>query len=875
MVNYIYKRVAAYDWLSPSVPGSPRGVLLRRDRGVYVTKPYNIDPMLLAAVQKLNCTVAFTFSTQTTLAVAGNVQPDETEIVLPDGFQLQVIDSLADIVNSGSNFVKKFQYGAFLRQEQIVLVWHDDLEMILAQASHLEDKLLGLVWGSTFSPFQLPSSYESRSASRRLSSNSIPVSFKEKAIISSGTEVPASPDAYGEEEKGQKGAKSKKDKKAYDPNARPVKWTSSLNTAIGMALILVLILGFGVANITFETLTDGTYTRFALFATIPLFLVLSIFFAIVLVSDVFRTFGPITNVRTNSRFFSAIAPDVPLAYSKGFRPPHITIQMPVYKESLEGVIVPTLRSLKAAISHYESHGGSASVFVNDDGLAFLSDQERQARIDFYHDNNVGWVARPAHGDNGFERKGKFKKASNMNFCLNVSCKVEKQLLQLVANRMVETNSSDYYLDSREEEEMYYEALHHVLKTDPRAQAGGNIRVGEIILIVDSDTRVPDDCLLLGAAEMFLSPEVAIIQHSTGVMQVAHDYFENGITFFTTLIYSSIRFAVANGEVSAFVGHNAFISWAQLQSVGVVESNGYVAYWSECHVSEDFDVALRLQNAGSIIRLATYHNDDFKEGVSLTIYDELNRWEKYAYGCNELVFNPIHTWLWRGPFTKLFGAFMFGNMHLSSKITILGYISSYYAIASSFPMTILNYFLTGWFLDDLDKWYMPSWQIFLSVILVFSIIGNLSLAILRYRLAEKGLWEALFENFKWMPFFSLFFGGISFHISLALLAHMTGIGMSWGATTKEVENSNFFREMPKIWSRFKWMYLVIWPLVGGMLYLGIWAPVGWRIQEVISVVPLAVMLVCHALVPFVLNPSEYLPGDVGGVLTVAGIMVFNY
>lgn len=34
----------------------------------------------------------------------------------------------------------------------------------------------------------------------------------------------------------------------------------------------------------------------------------------------------------------------------------------------------------------------------------------------------------------------------------------------------------------------------------------------------------------------------------------------------------------------------------------------------------------------------YDIDDgeFKEGVSLTVFDELLRWEKYAYGCSELV-----------------------------------------------------------------------------------------------------------------------------------------------------------------------------------------------------------------------------------------------
>lgn len=32
--------------------------------------------------------------------------------------------------------------------------------------------------------------------------------------------------------------------------------------------------------------------------------------------------------------------------------------------------------------------------------------------------------------------------------------------------------------------------------------------------------------------MFHSAEVAILQHSTGVMQLSWDYFENGIAFFT-------------------------------------------------------------------------------------------------------------------------------------------------------------------------------------------------------------------------------------------------------------------------------------------------------------------------------------------------------
>ena len=93
--------------------------------------------------------------------------------------------------------------------------------------------------------------------------------------------------------------------------------------------------------------------------------------------------------------------------------PHITIQCPVYKEGLAATIAPTIRSIKAAISTYELQGGSANMFINDDGLKLLDEEGRRARIDFYTDHGIGWTARPKAGEevNGkaFERRGKFKK----------------------------------------------------------------------------------------------------------------------------------------------------------------------------------------------------------------------------------------------------------------------------------------------------------------------------------------------------------------------------------------------------------------------------------------------------------------------------------
>lgn len=208
----------------------------------------------------------------------------------------------------------------------------------------------------------------------------------------------------------------------------------------------------------------------------------------------------------------------------------------MYKEGLISVIAPTIKSIKQAISTYELQGGSANIFVNDDGLQIVDEEERQARIDFYADNSIGWTARPKHNSDGFVRRGKFKKASNMNFGLMVSCNVEAKLAEV--ERHEEWSQNDEALE-------YERCLAEVLEEHGRAWADGNVRIGDYILIIDSDTRVPQDCLLDAASEMDQSPEVGIMQFSSGVMNVTNSYFEMGITFFTNLIYTAIKVSNTN------------------------------------------------------------------------------------------------------------------------------------------------------------------------------------------------------------------------------------------------------------------------------------------------------------------------------------------
>lgn len=214
--------------------------------------------------------------------------------------------------------------------------------------------------------------------------------------------------------------------------------------------------------------------------------------------------------------------------------------MPVYKEGLNTVLAPTIDSVKAAIAvslgnkresvkkyctdvpvpqTYELQGGSANLLVCEDGLRTLSKEEQAVRMDYYDRNNIGWVARPRHGQDGYIRKGRFKKASNLNFTSRLTLRVE-ELMSL------ERKLENVTLWTQEEDNVLYAKCLELAIAEGDAWASGNIRIGEYILLIDSDTRVPKDCFMDAAAEMNGSPEVGALQHCSGVMYVADHYCES-------------------------------------------------------------------------------------------------------------------------------------------------------------------------------------------------------------------------------------------------------------------------------------------------------------------------------------------------------------
>ncbi|KAH9911074.1 uncharacterized protein B0H18DRAFT_962551 [Fomitopsis serialis] len=135
---------------------------------------------------------------------------------------------------------------------------------------------------------------------------------------------------------------------------------------------------------------------------------------------------------------------------------------------------------------------------------------------------------------------------------------------------------------------------------------------------------------------------------------------------------------------------------------------------------------------------------------------------------------------------------------------MSYMFSYYGIACSITISVINYIRLGFELP-VDGYYMHS-----------------------YPLGEKPLIKSFLINVMWIPYF-FFFGGLSIPVSQAIIAHLFSHNISWGAK-KEVERSIFFEDIPKILKRFWVPWTICIVLTAGLIILSTsLVPVQWHID----------------------------------------------
>lgn len=279
--------------------------------------------------------------------------PDAVDVPLANGLRVQILPTTGDLPRARKN-----QFAAFVASEALLVVWDDDALHLVERAKAIEEELMQLVWK-------------------------------------------VAPEEGAEKEGGQEPADGVDEESGVEK--RPVHLINSVLVAISLALVTVS-LGAAWRQLAIQIMVDGSYVRLALAALAPVQIFFTLFFAQVITGCLAQIFGPVRQLAVNSKFYSAKPP----RRLEGSVLPHVTVQCPVYKEGLAGVIAPTVRSIKQAMSTYELQGGSANMFVNDDGLQLLGEGERRARIEFYADHGIGWVARPRHAEDGFLRRGKCK-----------------------------------------------------------------------------------------------------------------------------------------------------------------------------------------------------------------------------------------------------------------------------------------------------------------------------------------------------------------------------------------------------------------------------------------------------------------------------------
>ncbi|GAA5824490.1 hypothetical protein JCM11251_000445 [Rhodosporidiobolus azoricus] len=829
MAQHTFRTCLRRQWVHED-PQVPDAVAIRLGKRDYALHP--IDERLAtfqAALAELNCEIAVTFSAAVAKVVAASIAPGAHVFSLTDSNHVQVVETMADLAHA-----RIAQHACFIRDEHRIVIWADQVEELEETVADFEQKLVAYVMQRTLRP-----GFHSRSTtySTLTSSPSTP-------------KLPPSPSftsliqqEYIDKKGQQKDLENLEAGTPSPPPARRLPLNHSIYAGLSTSVVFVL-LATTARPLLKECLLDGNWMRMTILAALPFLACIYMFLAETSVGIVAQIFFPIGVTLANTLFFSGIPPPRniigPLL--------HVTILMPVYKEDLVEVLAPTIESISRTIRTYELQGGTASIIISGDGLQLVNEAEAEKRKDYYDRMYVAWVARPK--DN---RAGRFKKSSNLNVTHALSLRIE----ELMDERRLTGPTKVANWTQLDEDRLYEVVLQEALaEKNSEVWASGNIRHGKYILLIDSDTRVPPDCFLDAVCEMEAEPSLGLLQHQSGAFLAGAGYFENFMSFLTVIVNHMISFNVANGASAPVMGHNLFMRWSAAQHQALNNPENKV--WDEGRVSEDYVMYMNLTRAGYITRWATYARGEFCKGVSLTCDEELNRWQKYAFGASEIMFNPIKQWLTKGPISMIFLRYLFGPTPLPTKLANCSYMSSYWAMAVGPPMILAFYFLQGNYAEVLSSAFVPAFQIIIAALFVYNACGTLAIIILRYRSQSATLVDAAKEAVLAIPCGLVFWAGLQFHVLTALLAHVTSYNITWSATKKEVETPTIQEEFPVVLKRHWLTFLLsITIIVGVAVSSTSIVPIQWRVEAPTVLFPILWVACTHFLYPILLNPAVML------------------
>jgi hypothetical protein len=595
--------------------------------------------------------------------------------------------------------------------------------------------------------------------------------------------------------------------------------------------IIMLLITIGLTAYIFTSRIIVIIQSKAYYASFTLVLILfgMIFFSFAIKTVVGSIFvmiiGPLKTLYVNSTYYSAINTDSTI-YSPDELPP-VVIHIPIYKESFEEVIKLTLQNVFECMKTYKDIGGESKIVVFDDGLQLIANIEKKKRIEFYRKNKIAFIARPPEN-----RIGLFKKASNLNHGINV-CNIITQ--QMDTSNITFREANILYWNEHTEDVI-----------------GGNLYMHKdaIILLIDADTRIPNDAIVKTIPEFIIDPNLPYTQHLTmPFTEQCNNYWEQLISFFTKKIYiGGIGFSTALGDCCPLVGHNAFIRWKDLNTYAVNSK-----YWSEDTVSEDFEFFIRLANNNKFGRYITYTGTSFQEGISLTYIDEIIKMKKFTFGACEMCFNPIKTWFKKGIVSKTLVSFLSSKyIRWYQKVNTCVYLSTYFALAAAFYYVIAEGICSIVYPEFYNNFMIRSFDVMLTCVFIFGITSIVGEIVLQWRLNAlngSNILSLIWDEVKWIPALALYFNSIMFHLTEVSFRYFWGFKAEWGSTVKNVDDLNTFKALTVTLKCFAKEYVFMTLLFAGYLTCSILFNTlsfynSWSVLSYTS---------AHILGPILLNP----------------------
>ncbi|KAF8518591.1 hypothetical protein JB92DRAFT_2083594 [Gautieria morchelliformis] len=306
-----------------------------------------------AAVRALNPVVAVKLRSAAVHAALGSVSPTSPHIHVDGETRIQIVETMARLPRAD-----KEQCAAFVRDERVLIVWSDALDAIIPTCHEFQRKLTALVMRQLASPTSTPGPGPDGRASVALSA------------VEAGSEKPLAPAAgagtgTGTTRTAKARPPRKKGRTCWGFGHVPVDKKDANDAAAadeknGMGMdgdvvggaggkrkiqllapfyggcacgLSFLFMGTGLRVLLSEWRLDGGFARFGLCVTMPFVFCISLFFCLQIVGNISFFIGPVSQYHENSKYYSAQKPAPNRAVDDCL--PHITIQMPVYKESLE------------------------------------------------------------------------------------------------------------------------------------------------------------------------------------------------------------------------------------------------------------------------------------------------------------------------------------------------------------------------------------------------------------------------------------------------------------------------------------------------------------------------------------------------------------